>query len=214
MDIMWYGHSCFRLAERNLATVITDPYQADVVGYKPLKIKGDVVTVSHQSPGHNFLEGVSGAQYTLAGPGEYEIGGVFVIGVAMHNAKAEHIRPNVVYVMDFGGVSVAHLGDLNYIPNQSQVDALGRVDVALIPVGGGEGLHASQAAEVISLLEPSIVIPMHYQTEFTAPALGLEPVDRFIKEMGISNPTETDTLRLTAGSLPEQTQVVILSVKE
>lgn len=212
MDITWYGHSCFRLVERNLAAVVTDPFNASAIGYKPLKLKADVVTISHDSPGHNYLEAVSSYQYTLGGPGEYEIGGVFIIGVAMNSGKTERQRRNVVYVMDFGGVTVAHLGDLNYIPNQSQVDALGNIDIVLVPVGGGEGLHASQAAEVISLLEPSIVVPMHYKTDLTT--LTLEPVDRFLKEMGVSTPLETESLRVTSGSLPEQTQIAVLSVKE
>ncbi|MCB9436289.1 MAG: MBL fold metallo-hydrolase [Anaerolineales bacterium] len=212
MDITWYGHSCFRLTERGLATVITDPFDANAIGYQPLKLKGDVVTISHDSPGHNNLAAVPGYQYVLAGPGEYEVGGVFITGASMYDKKNENPRRNVIYVMDFGGLTVAHLGDLNHIPNQSEVDALGNIDVVLIPVGGGAGLHATQAAEVISLLEPSIVVPMHYQTQWTT--LELDPVDRFLKEMGVSTPVEDEVLRVSSSGLPEQTQIVVLSVKE
>lgn len=212
MDITWYGHSCFRLSERGLATVITDPFDANAIGYQSLKLKGDVVTISHDTPGHNYLAAVLNHQYVLAGPGEYEVGGVFITGAAMYDKKSENPRRNVVYVIDFGGVTVAHLGDLNHIPNQSEVDALGNIDVVLIPVGGGAGLHAAQAAEVISLLEPSIVVPMHYKTEWTT--LELDPVDRFLKEMGVSTPVEDEVLRVSASGLPEQTQIVVLSVKD
>ncbi len=212
MDITWYGHSCFRLTERNMATVVTDPFDNTVIGYHPLKLRGDVVTISHDTPGHNHLEAVPQRKYALMGPGEYEIGGVFIIGAAMYDRKSDNPMPNVVYVMEFAGVTVAHLGDLHHIPNQSEVDTLGSIDVALIPVGGGAGLHASQAAEVISLLEPSIVIPMHYKTEFTR--LELDPVDRFLKEMGVSTPIEDEGIRISKNNLPEQTQIVVLSVKE
>jgi L-ascorbate metabolism protein UlaG (beta-lactamase superfamily) len=212
MDITWYGHSCFRLAERNKATIVTDPFDASVIGYNPPRLRADIVTVSHNSPGHNHVEAVQGYKHALVGPGEYEIGGVFIIGAAMHNLDINPPRYNVVYVMDFQGVTVAHLGDLDHIPNQSEVDALGHIDVALVPVGGGGGLNSSQAAEVISLLEPSIVVPMHYKTEFTH--LSLDPVDRFLKEMGVTIPAEEDTLRIAAGSLPEQTQVILLSIKD
>ena len=212
MEITWYGHSCFRLTERGMASVVTDPYNSEAIGYSPLKLKGDVVTVSHNSPGHNYVEAVSNHTYTLFGPGEYEIGGVFIIGAAMFDKTAEEPQRNVVYVMDFGGITVAHLGDLDHIPNQSQVDALGEIDVVLIPVGAGQGLHASQAAEVISLLEPSVVIPMHYQTEHST--LELEGVERFLKEMGVTTPIEEETLKISRSSLPEQTQIVLLSVKE
>lgn len=213
MDITWYGHSCFRLSERNKASIVTDPFDAKVVGYNPLRLKSDVVTVSHASPGHNHVDAVQGYKYALVGPGEYEIGGVFITAAAMYNVYAEHPRYNVVYVMDFQGVTVAHLGDLDHIPNQSAIDALGKVDVALVPVGGGGALNSSQAAEVISLLEPSIVIPMHYHTEYSL--LPLDPVERFLKEMGVSiKPPEEEVLRVTASSLPEQTQIVLLRIKE
>lgn len=215
MDITWYGHSCFRLTQRNYSTIVTDPYDAAAIGYNNLKLKADVVTISHDSPGHNYVAGVD-ANHVLFSPGEYEIGGVFIHGTAMFNGEAEQPRYNIVYVFDFEGLAVAHLGDLDHIPSQSAVDALGQVDVALVPVGGGGGLNASQAAEVISLLEPSFVIPMHYHTGQTN--LELDGVERFLKEMGVSNIEEfetTDTFKFTGRSnLPEQTQIVVLDVKE
>lgn len=212
MDITWYGHSCFRLSERNLATIVTDPFDHRAIGYAPLKVKAQVVTISHDSPGHNFIDAVVNHDYVLTGPGEYEIGGVFMTGTLMTDFKSENPHRNIVYTMDFNGVTVAHLGDLDHIPNQSKIEVLGDIHVALVPVGGGVGLHASQAAEVISLLEPSIVIPMHYHTEFTS--LELDPVDRFLREMGVTNPVVEESLKVSNSSLPEQTQIVLLSVKE
>ncbi len=212
MDITWYGHSCFRITERNMISVVTDPYDASSIGYKPLKLKAQVVTISHDSPGHSYLDGVNGVDYVLRGPGEYEIGGVFIHGTMMYNKKAETPKRNIVYVMSFGDLTVAHLGDLDHIPNQSEVDAMGDIDILLVPVGGGAGLHASQAAEVVSLIEPSIVVPMHYQTPHTH--LSLDPVDRFLREMGISTPVEEDVLKISKANLPEQTQIVILALKD
>jgi len=85
--------------------------------------------------------------------------------------------------------------------------------VALVPVGGGGALSSSQAAEVISLLEPSIVVPMHYHTEALR-AVELDPADRFLNEMGINSYQEEPMLRVSSGSLPEQTQVVILDYRQ
>ncbi|MCI0709416.1 MAG: MBL fold metallo-hydrolase [Chloroflexi bacterium] len=215
MDITWYGHSCFRLTQRNYATIVTDPYDAKTIGYSNLKLKADVVTVSHDAPGHNFTDAVE-STHVLTVPGEYEIGGVFIVGEAMVDTSVEDPRYNIVYVIDYDGLTVAHLGDLDHIPSQSAVDGLGQVDVALVPVGGGGGLTASQAAEVISLLEPSIVVPMHYKTNHTD--LELEGVERFLKEMGVSNTEDieiVDTLKLTTrANLPEGTQIVVLDAKE
>lgn len=208
MDITWYGHSCFRVAERGHASVVTDPFD-DSLGYELPRLKADIVTISHPAPGHDNLSIVKGFEHAIDGPGEYEIGGVFIIGVATYDQTRENPRRNVIYVFDYANLTVAHLGDLDHVPNQSMIDTLGQIDVALVPVGGGDSLSSSQAAEVISLLEPSIVIPMHYQTDALS-GLELDPVDRFLKEMGVTVLEPEELLRVSASSLPEQTQVVLL----
>jgi len=209
MEIAWYGHSCFRLTERGKATIVTDPF-ADLIGYEMPKLKADVVTISHSAPGHSNTNGVKSYQRLIDGPGEYEIGGVFIIGAAMHNTAVQPPKANIAYVFDFDGLTVAHLGDLDHVPAQSTVEAIGSVNVLLVPVGGGGGLNATQAAEVISLLEPSIVIPMHYKTEKSV--LELDPLEKFLKEMGVSRVQQEATLKLTSSSLPEQTQIVVLDI--
>lgn len=210
MEITWYGLSCFRLTERGNAAIVTDPYD-DSLGYPPLKLRADVVTVSHEAPGHSYVKGVRGVQRAITGPGEYEVGGVFVIGVMMVNPgkASDNAVRNVAYLFDFDGLNVLHLGDLDHVPNQSAVDQLGAVDVVLVPVGGGDALDSARAAEVVSLLEPSIVVPMHYKTPGVR--LNLAPVDKFLKEMGVANAQEVELLKVTRQTLPEQTQVVVLA---
>jgi L-ascorbate metabolism protein UlaG (beta-lactamase superfamily) len=211
MDILWYGHSCFRISDRGQASVVTDPFD-ESLGYEVPRLKADIVTISHNAPGHANLEAVKGYQHVVEGPGEYEIGGVFIIGVRTFDATRETPLPNVVYVLDFNGLTVAHLGHLDHVPSQSMIDALGSIDVALVPVGGGDALSSGQAAEVISLLEPSVVVPMHFQTDaLRGPEL--DPVDRFLKEMGINSIQEEASLRVTSGGLPEQTQIVLLDYR-
>jgi len=210
MDITWYGHSCFKVTERNYITIVTDPFD-EALGYALPKLKADIVTVSHDAPGHNNLAAVKGFRHVIDGPGEYEIGGVFVIAVAMHHPD-EPARQNIVYVLDFDGLNVLHLGDLSYVPTQSEVETLGAVNVALVPVGGGNALNASQAAEVISLIEPDIIIPMHYKTPHTP--LELEPLDKFLKVMGLGNVQPQEMLRISAAEMPEQPQVVVLEPQQ
>jgi L-ascorbate metabolism protein UlaG (beta-lactamase superfamily) len=168
------------------------------------------VTISHDAPGHNAAGMVKKAQYFLERPGEYEIGGVFLTGVATYNKKAEGdaVRRNLIWIYSFEDYTVAHLGDLDHVPAQSEVEALGPIDVLLIPVGGGRALNAGQAGEVISLIEPAIAIPMHYATPQSQ--IELEPLDKFLKEMGVSSVEEIETLKVTAGALSEETQVVVL----
>lgn len=213
MEIVWHGHSCFRMIERGMASVVTDPYD-DSIGYSALKLKADIVTVSHDAPGHNNLDAVKGGEvHPITGPGEYEIGGVFITGLSTDTDKKRKAdgKRNTLYLFDFDGLTVAHLGDLDHVPSQAQIEALGSVDVALVPVGGGGGLNAAQAAEVVSLLEPSVVIPMHYKTDETA--LKLDPVGKFLKEMGLGTLKPEASIKLTKSSLPDETKVVLLDYK-
>jgi L-ascorbate metabolism protein UlaG (beta-lactamase superfamily) len=213
MDIVWYGLSCFRLSERGLASVVTDPFDSSV-GLTPPRLKVDVVTVSHDAPGHNNLKSVKAERRVIQGPGEFEIGGVFVTGIAMQAEKGRKngSKPNTLFVFEFDGLTVAHLGDLAYVPSQAQIEDLGTVHVALVPVGGGSALNPSQAAEVISLIEPSIVVPMHYKAGKETLKLG--PVSRFLSEMGITNLEPLDSLKVTKAGLTEETQVVLLKLSQ
>lgn len=208
MEITWYGLSCFRLTERKHATVVTDPYNGKL-GLPGLKLKADVVTISHHAPGHNYADGVSGTQHTLDGPGEYEIGNVFITGIVTKGAAQTY--ENVIYLFDYDGLKIAHLGDLDKVPTQTEIEALEEVNVLLLPVGGGNSLNAAQASELVSLLEPNIVVPMHYQ--LPGLTLELEGIDRFLKEMGVTDPTEEDSLKISLGNLPEETETVILTPK-
>ena len=210
MEITWYGHSCFRLTERSMATVVTDPYDHSSIGYDSLKLKADIVTVSHDAGGHNNTSAVKGTSHVITGPGEFEIGGVFITGVQTngHGKKDDSELRNTLYVFDYDGITVAHLGDLDKVLTQTEVEALGTVNVALVPVGGGGGLNAAKAAEVISLLEPNIVIPMHYATPDVK--LSLDSLDKFLKEMGLGSTDKQLSLKVFKSGLPDETHVVVL----
>jgi L-ascorbate metabolism protein UlaG (beta-lactamase superfamily) len=210
MEITWYGHSCFRLVERGLAAVVTDPFDSSVIGYEPLKLKADIVTVSHEAPGHNFASAVKGGPHVISGAGEYEIGSVFITGVQTDtNGKKVADKPrNTLYVFDYDGLNVAHLGDLRQVPTQSEIESMGNVHVLLLPVGGGNALNAAKAAEVVSMIEPNIVIPMHYATNDSS--IQLDPLGKFLKEMGLTSHETQPSLKVTRSGLPEETRVVVL----
>lgn len=207
MDITWFGHNCFRITERGRVSIVTDPF-SEALGLPLPKLKADVVTISQDLPHYNAIDTVKGHNYILNGAGEYEIGGVFVYGVALHTTSQDRAIHNVGYVFKYDELSVVHLGNLTHVPNQSTLEAIGEVHVAFVPVGGGDSLRASLAAEVIALLEPSYIVPMHYALEGLQ--ADLDPVDRFLKEMGVSKAQEEDFLRLTSSTMPEQPQVIVL----
>lgn len=210
MELTWYGLSCFRMIERGMASIVTDPYGPSI-GLPERKLRADIVTVSHDAPGHNYVQSVKGARMEITGPGEYEIGGVFITGISLKGkgGKKSTNGTNTLYVMDFDGLTVAHLGDLTSVPSQSEIEHLGTVDVALVPVGGGGALTPAKAAEVISLIEPSIVVPMHYKIGEEKIKLG--GVSRFLSEMGVSKSEPQDSLKVTRSGLTEETSVVVLN---
>jgi L-ascorbate metabolism protein UlaG (beta-lactamase superfamily) len=210
MEIVWYGLSSFRITERGRSSVVTDPYPDDN-GYVHPRPKGDVVTVSCSDPMRNYVRAVRSSSRVLDGPGEYEIGGVFITGVAVFRpVRGDRVSPrNTIFVFEIDDVTVCHLGALDHVPGQSQMEALGAVNVLLTPVGGNDLITADQATEVISMLEPNIIIPMHYQVSGTK--LRLPRVETFMKEMGVEQVHPVDSLKVTKSSLPGETQVVLLN---
>ena len=208
MEISWLGHSCFRL-KGSQATVITDPYPPEL-GYKLGKPTARIVTLSHQHPGHSYVKGVGGEPKVVRGPGEYEISGVLITGIAtFHDGeKGQKRGKNTVYHIEMDEIAVCHLGDLGHVLNVEQVEEIDNVDILLLPVGGISTINAPVAAEVVRQLEPKAVIPMHYQT----PALKreLEPVGRFLKEIGAKDIAPQPKLTISKSHLPESTQVFLL----
>ena len=209
MDITWLGHSCFKIKGIR-TTIIIDPYSPDL-GYSLGKPSANIVCVSHQHPGHCYVEGVDGEPRRVTGPGEYEISGVLIIGIAtFHDKERGGTRgKNTVYLIEIDEVSVCHLGDLGHVLTAEQVEELGNVDVLLLPVGGVSTIDAPIAAEVVRQLEPKLVIPMHYKT----PEVNreLEPVERFLKEIGVQEANLQPKLSVSRSNLPDSMQVCLLS---
>jgi L-ascorbate metabolism protein UlaG (beta-lactamase superfamily) len=213
MEITWYGHACFRMHERGGPTIVTDPYD-DSIGYTLPRLRADIVTVSHDHGDHNNLRGVRVLGKVFTSPGEYEVQGVFITGIpTFHDRKqGEERGQNVVFLFDFDGLTICHLGDLGHVLSQSQAEALGNVDVLLIPVGGVYTLTAASAAEVVSLLEPRLIVPMHYKTKALSFRLGT--VDPFLKEMGAEDAAPHESLKITKANLPEEAEVVVLEYRQ
>lgn len=204
------GHSCFKI-KGSQALIITDPFPPDL-GYSLGKQTSDIVTVSHDHPSHNYVEGIGGEPHIIRGPGEYEISGILVIGIAtFHDSVRGQARgKNTVYLMEVDGISICHLGDLGHVLTSEQVEEIGDVDVLLLPVGGGSTINAAMAAEVIRQIEPKAVIPMHYKT----PSIkrDLDPAEDFLKEMGVGEIEPRNKLSLGRTNLPQSTQVFLLTV--
>ncbi|MGB2885200.1 MAG: MBL fold metallo-hydrolase [Dehalococcoidia bacterium] len=208
MEIVWLGHSCFRIRGKE-ATIVTDPFDK-TLGYPVKKPTASIVTVSHQHPQHSYLGGVTGNPRVISRPGEYEIANVFINGIAtFHDAEmGEQRGKNTVYLIQIEEVSICHLGDLGHVPTAEQIEQMSDADILMVPVGGGATIGATAAVETISLLQPKLVIPMHFKTEVIK--MELAPLEPFLKEMGVKEFVSQPKLSVTKSSLPIETSVVVL----
>ncbi len=214
MIITWLGHSCFKIQDKtgpDGVTITTDPFDKKV-GLKVPNFESDIVTVSHDHYDHNNVKSLRGNPFKIDMAGEYDSKGVSVHGVESYHdtEKGKERGINIIYRIEIDNISVSHLGDLGTALDNKQLEVLVGTDILLIPVGGKYTLDAKKAVEVISQVEPRIVIPMHYKI----PGLkidDIDTVDKFVKELGIK-PTEEQKLKISKKDLPqEDMELVILN---
>jgi L-ascorbate metabolism protein UlaG (beta-lactamase superfamily) len=218
MEIVFYGHACFGIKTKK-ARIIIDPYE-EQLGAKLPPLKADIVAVTHNHFDHNFVAAVAGPEKGIApkvinGPGEYEIQGLEIEGVASyHDDKQGAERgPNTIYLFNAEGIKVCHLGDLGQSAlTDEQLEKLSLVDVLMVPVGGHFCLDAKRAVTVINQIEPKIIIPMHYQEDWLK-GIEFDSLDKFIQEIGMDYET-LDVLRLSASDIPEEERKLIILKKQ
>ena len=217
MDISYLGHSSFRIKGKN-ASIITDPFDPKMVGLKFPKSSAEIVTISHDHGDHNFTENISDVKKVVSGPGEYEIMGISIMGFATYHddKKGEEKGKNTIYVFELDDLRLAHLGDLGHDLSDDLVNELGTIDILMVPVGGFYTIDAEKALTVVTEIEPSIIIPMHYQV----PGLSSETfskltgVDDFVNATGFKS-EKLDKLSVKKSDLPEEgKRLVILERKQ
>lgn len=214
MQIVWKGQSCFQLTstqnKNHQVNIIIDPFD-DSIGFKLPKMEADLVLVTHDHSDHNNVKGVSGNPFVVLGPGEYEIKGAFIQGIpSFHDEKEGKERGgNTIYTIEVEGLRLCHLGDLGQKElTAEQVEKIGDVDILMIPVGGVYTI-ATQAVKVMSQIEPSITIPMHYQIPKLK--LKLRGVDQFLKAMGIKKLEPEPKLSIRKKDIvKEEAKVIVL----
>jgi L-ascorbate metabolism protein UlaG (beta-lactamase superfamily) len=215
MEITYLGHSSFRIRTPG-AFLVTDPFDPKMVGLKYSGVEADIVTISHDHADHNQSQLVKGAKRVVAGPGEYEIAGVSIIGIpSFHDEKKGELRgKNTIYVIETEDLRLCHLGDLGHTLSQEVIQEIGEVDILMVPVGGAFTIGPREASQVVIDIEPKIVIPMHY----SLPGLNQEvfsklaSVEDFLKE--VSLPTERlPKLSIKKEELGEESKAVVLEFK-
>lgn len=211
MELFWYGQAFFKIKGKN-TSVIVDPFEDTFTGLKlPKDLSANIALKTHDHQDHNNLKAITGDPILITGPGEYEISGVSIVGISMFHDDTEGKErgKNTVYNIQIDGVNIVHLGDIGHTFTESQVEEIGTCDILLIPVGSVYTIDAKQASEIVSQLEPKIIIPMHYGIENLK--FPLEKVDLFLKEMGAEAVEAQPKLTISKDKLPEEPQVVVLT---
>ncbi|MCL5056028.1 MAG: MBL fold metallo-hydrolase [Firmicutes bacterium] len=217
MIVRWFGHSCFFFYSKKGTRIITDPY-AETVSYPFPPLTCEIVVVSHEHQDHNAVWRIMGEPFLVkrTNPGlcEFEVplkltGETFVFkGLPVYHDEALGRKrgPNTIFLWRMDGYSICHLGDLGHPLNEEQVKAIGKVDILLLPVGGGKQvLDGKEATLVVHSLQPSFVFPMHYKT--ASVDMGLDSVDEFLRLM-----TQVERLngnQFEVNTVPKQSTVVV-----
>jgi L-ascorbate metabolism protein UlaG (beta-lactamase superfamily) len=207
-EFKWFGHNCFRIKSRD-ATIITDPVDR-TTGFAMAKQNANIVSISHRDSVNANTSVVRPEFQIVDGPGEYEMEGVFITGVRtfLDPSRAENKVFNTAFLFEMEGYVICHLGDLGQIPTTEQAEQLSQADILLVPIGGATGLSQEQAAEVVSLLEPKVLIPMQYRTEIGD--RNLQALDTFAKLVGVDLPEPLDKFAPRQADLKEAMEIVVL----
>lgn len=207
-EFKWFGHNCFRIKGRE-ATVLCDPVDR-TTGYLMAKQTADIVTLSHDHSDQASLATVKPEYKLVHGPGEYEIHDIFITGIRTFrdDSRGKERGFNTVYVFELEGLVICHLGDLGHALTDEQAEAMNHVDILLIPAGGGNVLSPAKAAELVSQIEPKLVIPMQYATEIGDTELA--PLSVFCKELGVEPPAADDKLVVKPSDLGESLRLAAL----
>jgi len=212
MNITWYGHSCFKLQSKDII-LITDPFDKKI-GLKPPFGTADIVTVSHDHYDHNNFTTLKGNPFLIDSAGEYEIKKVSIRGIESYhdNENGKERGSNIIFVIEMEDINICHLGDLGQKSLQDkQIEKIGQVDILFIPIGGVFTLGWKEASNIISQIEPRIIIPMHYKIPgIKGDLLKLDDISNFSKEHGISSNDAVDKLNIKKKDLPQDEETVII----
>jgi L-ascorbate metabolism protein UlaG (beta-lactamase superfamily) len=211
MKITWLGHAAF-LLETGGSKIVTDPYDHndDRINYGPITMPVDIVTISHDHADHNYTKELKGNPQKVKGSGTHEVKGLTFTGIETHHdpTKGSQRGGNTIFVIGVEGMNVCHAGDLGHTLSGDTIQAIGPVDILLIPVGGFYTIDAAEATKVMEALNPALVIPMHFKTEvLDFPITGVEPFFQGKPNVRRQGSAE---IQVTKETLPEKREIVIL----
>lgn len=188
-----------------------DPFSKEV-GLTLPRFHDNIILISHDHYDHNYLKGVEVETMVVNGPGEYERQGLYILGIqSFHDSSQGSQRGlNTIFCIQAEEMRFCHMGDFGQDKlDESQLEAIGGVDVLMIPIGGVYTIDGKLASQITEQIQPKIVIPMHYK--IPGLRINLEGPDKFLKELGIKA-EKVDKLKINKRSLPmEEIKLVMFT---
>lgn len=212
MQISWNGFSSFEIqtkATHGDVRLVTDPYQNSTGLRFPRTLEAEILLISHEEEDANNREAVMGNPYLVNLPGEFEVRSVFVFGISAplkREGKGRRID-NLIFRVEAEGMKLAHLGALDRELTDQELQKLQDIDILMIPVGGGRVMDPKVAADVISQIEPRVVIPMSHAVPGIKEDLGT--IEQFCKAFGTCRREDMNKYKVTRKDLPEDDMVII-----
>jgi L-ascorbate metabolism protein UlaG (beta-lactamase superfamily) len=207
--IQYFGHNFFLITTSKGTKIITDPLAPGM--YPTPKVAPHVVTVGREHPNHNYVELALGNPIILRGLSHFgaewnrislNVRDVFIYDLPIYQQAFGNALKGAAFMFDLGSLCIAHLGDLSHTLTPEQLKQMGRVDVALIPIGGVFTMPPDTAREVLAQIKPKIAIPMHYRDSSYI-------LDAFVDGLRTRR-LDSDTLVVSKAGLPKQTEIVVL----
>jgi L-ascorbate metabolism protein UlaG (beta-lactamase superfamily) len=207
--IQYFGHNFFQITTRHGTQIVTDPLAPG--RYPTSHLTPHVVTVGREHPNHNYVQLAQGNPIILRGLVDYgvewnqvstQVREVFIYNVPIYQNGVAGALKGAAFVFDLGTLCIAHLGDLSHPLTPEQLQQIGHVDVALIPIEGTYTMGPETAREVLQQLNPKLAIPMHYRDN-------LALVEAFVRGLATRR-LDSDTLLVSKSALPSSTEIIVL----
>lgn len=213
MVITWYGQACFKIQSGDLVIAI-DPFGKEI-GFTPPRFRADVVMVTHSHHDHSNAAALAGEPFAITGPGEYEVKGVTITGIETYHdtARGRERGLNTIYMIEVEGIKILHMGDFGEEKMREEtLEAVGDIDILMIPVGGVYTIEWDVAAKIARQVEPAYVIPMHYK--ISGLKIPLQGPEQFLKEMGVKDAEPQEKLTIKKKDIPEDGKMAVVVLKQ
>ncbi len=198
MTISWHGDYTIKIISRSFV-LVANPH-AQINGLQPFRSKADIVVLSNPlSPEMSYINGLQGNPEIIDQPGEYSLHNMSIYARGWHSLPNNHEQS--MHRWNIEGITILYLGSLNRKLEQIELQELEKtnIDILFVPIGGFTSIDTPQALDIVTTIEPHIVIPIHFK--FPSYTEKIETVDKFASEMGISARSKQDKLSIVPNKI-------------